>query len=508
MADPISWEASPIPHSESLEEYRFGTIAASPESRQDSDGSAGDSASSRESSVDEGGAWYSVPSSFTTSPRASLSSVKITSPTTTASHALQPAGTPQHPPSAILNRRMGLLRMPAQSTPVPPSLVSRRGSLPSNNEIMLSSVGAFRNAIKGGPGSALSPASSPLVRSNSDLTARPTVSNSDQTDVEMRSPVDSGSSSLGQLRTNLASSLSAASPVGRPPFQRRDSYTSGLGSPYHGALSNNNSQTSIRSTSPSSYFPPGGGGQVTSPAGYASFSAPTTHQPMTPDSPTITVNRPSPLKNLNSSRSDPIPRHPYASSGLGGWGQGSGSLMNNNNSHRSKVASSSFPFPAQNGTATPPTTPASGFGGPIAGGRTVLSLPSKAQKPASGGATSAGPLSAHLLDDHVLNDLFNARYELRSSLGSGGYGFVCIAFDRVEGKEVAVKFILKAKVPSHSWVEWGAHGCEGDGMPERGGKVPMECELLIRLNHWGVVGGLACFADHKFFYLVRPPAPF
>ncbi|KAL7411119.1 kinase-like domain-containing protein, partial [Mrakia frigida] len=108
---------------------------------------------------------------------------------------------------------------------------------------------------------------------------------------------------------------------------------------------------------------------------------------------------------------------------------------------------------------------------------------------------------------HDLNPLFESRYALTSSLGSGGYGFVCVATELATRREVAVKFILASKIPPHAWVEYGGNGEEGDGMPPAGGKVPMECEVLRRVNHWGVVQGLGVFCDGKFFYLVSPPLP-
>lgn len=80
---------------------------------------------------------------------------------------------------------------------------------------------------------------------------------------------------------------------------------------------------------------------------------------------------------------------------------------------------------------------------------------------------------------------------------------MCVAKDKRMNKEVAVKFILAAKVPSHAWVEWSGQGEAGDGMPPLDGRVPMECELLRRINHEGVVRGESVYADGKFFYLVN-----
>jgi serine/threonine protein kinase len=124
-----------------------------------------------------------------------------------------------------------------------------------------------------------------------------------------------------------------------------------------------------------------------------------------------------------------------------------------------------------------------------------------------------------MLDNHILNPLFLSRYVLSSSLGAGGYGFVVVALDlrnplhpsyahspqpsRHTHREVAVKFILREKVPSYAWVSYSGGGEMGDGMPKVGERVPMECEVLRRVNHWGVVRGEGLYADPKFFYLVR-----
>lgn len=479
ISDDMAWEPSPIPHSESLEEYRFGTVAASPERDPSAfDEPMSDAPSSRESSVDGSsvdGGWYSVLSGYSTSTLAHTDGSTSAKTSSTSVLAAGTAyGTSPPPPSAnALKRRTGLFRMSAgaQTAPIPPSLM-RTGSLPSttsmNNWTLRSSNGSSSGSAVNSTKS-----SSPLIRAASDqdgASSRSASPAGGHYDLDA-TPTGLDAATLISRRATLPSPSGGGasvparlgSPVGRPPLPRRDS-SSWVASP----LSSGSS--AAPSGGSSSYFP------STAAPPPSSFNAPATSQPMTPDTPTVVLSRPSPLKATSAALA-------------GGLAQ----LQNRRG----------FPFPTQAGSATPPATP-----------RTLLTLPAKslykAPAGASAGAGHAGSLSPHLLDDHVLNPHFNARYELRSSLGSGGYGFVCIAVDRQDAAEVAVKFILKAKVPAHSWVEWGAHGHDGDGMPARGGKVPMECELLIRLKHWGIVAGLACFADDKFFYLVRelpPSAP-
>ena len=43
-------------------------------------------------------------------------------------------------------------------------------------------------------------------------------------------------------------------------------------------------------------------------------------------------------------------------------------------------------------------------------------------------------------------------YQLGDELGAGDYGLVLTAFHRLEMREVAVKFIIKAKVPECAWM--------------------------------------------------------
>lgn len=117
-------------------------------------------------------------------------------------------------------------------------------------------------------------------------------------------------------------------------------------------------------------------------------------------------------------------------------------------------------------------------------------------------ASMARPLSPSLLDDHSLNSLFTSRYELISSLGAGGYGLVCVAWDLRNSREVAVKFILRDKVPPRSWVECGGPIEDGDGLSV-GMPVPVECEILRKVRHWGIVKCEGVYADERFFYLVR-----
>ncbi|KAI0821635.1 kinase-like protein [Trametes gibbosa] len=94
--------------------------------------------------------------------------------------------------------------------------------------------------------------------------------------------------------------------------------------------------------------------------------------------------------------------------------------------------------------------------------------------------------------DHTLNPYFVRSYRLEDELGAGGYGFVMTARHRAEGHEVAVKFIIKDKVPEHAWWE-----------DEMFGRVPTEVMLLSLVNHENIVRCLDLFEDEVYFYLVQ-----
>ena len=93
--------------------------------------------------------------------------------------------------------------------------------------------------------------------------------------------------------------------------------------------------------------------------------------------------------------------------------------------------------------------------------------------------------------DHTLNPFFAGDYELGDELGAGGYGFVMTARHRVGGYEVAVKFIIKEKVPEHSW--WD---------DEHLGRVPTEVMIMSLVEHENIVKCLDLFEDDLYFYLV------
>lgn len=118
---------------------------------------------------------------------------------------------------------------------------------------------------------------------------------------------------------------------------------------------------------------------------------------------------------------------------------------------------------------------------------------SHSSRPGCRVTTKASAYSRRFPRGHHLNSEFVRWYQLGDELGAGGYGFVLTATHRLELREVAVKFIIKAKVPTHAWME-----------DKSARRVPTEALLLGLLNHPNIVKCMDLFEDDLYFYLVRP----
>jgi hypothetical protein len=143
----------------------------------------------------------------------------------------------------------------------------------------------------------------------------------------------------------------------------------------------------------------------------------------------------------------------------------------------------SVPFPTETRTPSPSQ---------------IASYPpiSHSSRPAYRVTTKASAYSRRFPRGHHLNSEFVQWYQLGDELGAGGYGFVLTAVHRLELREVAVKFIIKAKVPSHAWME-----------DKSGRRVPTEALLLGLLTHPNIVKCMDLFEDDLYFYLVRHTTP-
>jgi hypothetical protein len=93
---------------------------------------------------------------------------------------------------------------------------------------------------------------------------------------------------------------------------------------------------------------------------------------------------------------------------------------------------------------------------------------------------------------HRLDEQFARSYTLREEIGSGGYGFVMVASRIGSPGDVAVKFIVKKKVPGHAWVQ-----------DPKLGPLPTEIWLLSKIRHPNIADFLEYFEDDVFYYLVR-----
>ncbi|KAG7562552.1 hypothetical protein FFLO_02026 [Filobasidium floriforme] len=115
-----------------------------------------------------------------------------------------------------------------------------------------------------------------------------------------------------------------------------------------------------------------------------------------------------------------------------------------------------------------------------------------------------------VLAEHPLDPGFLELYEIRDELGSGGFGFVCSAWSRVENVEVAVKFIYKNKLHQRAVVkDWHRReSAPGILHRDRGGAsgyrlIPMEAAILQFVQHPGIVNFKGLFEDSTFFYLIQ-----
>lgn len=166
----------------------------------------------------------------------------------------------------------------------------------------------------------------------------------------------------------------------------------------------------------------------------------------------------------------------------------------------------SFPFPPPTPPHTPTYSPyASTYPPPQIEPRpkllTPVSNPSTqppSPPPSAQSQPSNAPTSLRSLGAKVLLPAFMSQYEMLDELGSGGFGFVVRAFRRKDGLTVAVKFIIRQKIPSHGWVK--VRGWSSKDEKER--LVPMEAYVLRMVKHEGIVGFIDLFEDDTYFYLV------
>jgi serine/threonine protein kinase len=92
--------------------------------------------------------------------------------------------------------------------------------------------------------------------------------------------------------------------------------------------------------------------------------------------------------------------------------------------------------------------------------------------------------SYNTVSQQQLDAQFMQQYQLQHHIGSGGYGFVMSAIDRITKRKVAVKFINKAKNPR-------LHN-----------QVPSEIKILQEIHHPSVIEYIDHFEDSLYHYLI------
>jgi hypothetical protein len=94
--------------------------------------------------------------------------------------------------------------------------------------------------------------------------------------------------------------------------------------------------------------------------------------------------------------------------------------------------------------------------------------------------------------NHTLHKDFLEQYSIMEELGEGGYGFVLSCSRKEDGMKVAVKFIIREKVPVACWVRNSDLGM-----------IPQEIHILRMINHKNIIKFIDYFEDDKYFYLVQ-----
>ncbi|XP_023578007.1 PAS domain-containing serine/threonine-protein kinase [Octodon degus] len=103
----------------------------------------------------------------------------------------------------------------------------------------------------------------------------------------------------------------------------------------------------------------------------------------------------------------------------------------------------------------------------------------------------SAPMPAELEGLAACEGKYSHKYSTVRPLGSGAFGFVWIAVDKEQNKEVVVKFIKKEKVLEDCWVE-----------DPRLGKVTLEIAILSSVQHSNIIKIVDVFENQGFFQLV------
>lgn len=90
-----------------------------------------------------------------------------------------------------------------------------------------------------------------------------------------------------------------------------------------------------------------------------------------------------------------------------------------------------------------------------------------------------------------LSAAFSSKYVLNALLGDGAFGFVMSGTRRSDLRPLAVKFIIRDKIPKENWIS-----------SEELGVAPIEIHVLRTLRHPGVIEYLDHFFEEEYVVLV------
>jgi serine/threonine protein kinase len=88
----------------------------------------------------------------------------------------------------------------------------------------------------------------------------------------------------------------------------------------------------------------------------------------------------------------------------------------------------------------------------------------------------------------ILSPRFSQRYKIGEVLGDGAFGFVLTAKSLETGSEVAVKFIIKSKIPKELW--------------NQDKSLPVEIQILRGLNHPNIIKYIEHIIEDKYILLI------
>ena len=102
----------------------------------------------------------------------------------------------------------------------------------------------------------------------------------------------------------------------------------------------------------------------------------------------------------------------------------------------------------------------------------------------------ASTVCSRLPDDYYFLQDFVDQYEPGVQLGAVSFGVVLQARRRIDGREVAVKFMKKGP-HSDYWEEHPIYG-----------RVPREVNIMDLVRHENIISLLDVFSDHRYAYVV------